>query len=82
VCTFRKKTERLGLEVVDPKAHRTTTSLQIHDGLPSVEEVLKESAGALDAARMANHDKVDVQARARVNDGLFLRCCVGLLCSF
>jgi hypothetical protein len=64
VCAVRKKIERLGLEVVDPKARRTTTSLQIPDDLPSVEEVLKELAGALKAARMANHDKVDVQARA------------------
>jgi hypothetical protein len=63
VCTFRKKTERLGLEVVDPKAHRTTTSLQIPDELPNVEEVLKEPAGTLKATRIANHDKVDVQAR-------------------
>jgi hypothetical protein len=39
-------------------------ALQIPDDLPSVEEVLKELAGALKAARMANHDKVDVQARA------------------
>ena len=82
VRAVRKETEGLGLEVVDPKAHRTTTSLQIHDDLPSVEEVLKELPGALKAARMANHDKVDVQARARVNDRLFLRRCVGLLCSF
>jgi hypothetical protein len=63
VRAVRKKIERLGLEVVDPKAHRTTTSLQIPDDLPSVEEVLKELAGALKAARTANHDKVDVQAR-------------------
>ena len=64
VCAFRKKIERLGLEVVDHKAHRTiTTSLQIPDDLPSVEEVLKELAGALKEARMANHDKVDVQPR-------------------
>jgi hypothetical protein len=38
VRAVRKKIERLGLEVVDPKAHRTTTSLQIPDDLPSVEE--------------------------------------------
>jgi hypothetical protein len=63
VRAVRKKIERLGLEVVDPKAHRTTTSLQIPDDLPSVEEVLKEFTGALKAARTANHDKVDVQAR-------------------
>jgi hypothetical protein len=64
VCAIRKKIERRGLEVVDHKAHRTiTTSLRIPDDLPSVEEVPKEFAGALKEARMANHDKVDVQAR-------------------
>jgi hypothetical protein len=57
----RKKIERLRLEVVDPKAHRTTTTLQIPDDLPNVEEFSKELAGTLKAARMAGLEKIDVQ---------------------
>jgi len=78
VHAVRKKIERLGLEVVDPKAHKTTTTLQIPDELPNVEEVLKEMAGTLKATRTANHDKVDVQTRVgRLNN--CLRFAVGYI---
>jgi hypothetical protein len=56
----RKKIERLGLEVVDPKAYRTTT-LEIPKELPTVEEALKILAGALKAATHPGLDKVEVQ---------------------
>jgi hypothetical protein len=57
----RKKIERLGLEVVDPKGLRTTTSLKIPKELPTVEETLKMLAGALNAAMLPGLDKVEVQ---------------------
>lgn len=57
----RKKIERLGLEVVDPKGLRTTTSLRIPKELPTVEETLKMLASALNAAMLPGLDKVEVQ---------------------
>ena len=61
---FRKKIDRLGLEVVDPKGLRTTTSLKIPKELPTTEETLKMLAGALQAAIMPGMpalEKVNVQ---------------------
>jgi len=58
---IRKKIERLGLEVVDPRGLRTTTSLKIPKELPTVEETLKMLAGALNAAMLPGLDKVEVQ---------------------
>jgi hypothetical protein len=59
---IRKKIERLGLEVVDHKKNsRTTTSLEIPEELPTVEETLKMLAGALKAAIKPGLNKVEVQ---------------------
>lgn len=58
---IRKKIERLGLEVVDLRGLRTTTSLAIPKELPTVEETLKILAGALEAATKPDLDKVEVQ---------------------
>jgi len=52
--------DMLGLEVVDLKGLRTTTSLKIPKELPTVEETLKMLAGALQAAIMPALDKVEV----------------------
>jgi hypothetical protein len=57
----RKKIDRLGLEVVDPRGLRTTTSLKIPKELPTVEETLKMLAGALNAAMLPGLVKVEVQ---------------------
>jgi maleate cis-trans isomerase len=58
---IRKKIERLGLEVVDHRGLRTTTSLEIPEELPTVEETLKMLASALNAAMLPGLEKVDVQ---------------------
>jgi hypothetical protein len=58
---IRKKMERLGLEVVDHRGLRTTTSLKIPEELPTVEETLKMLASALHAAMLPGLEKVDVQ---------------------
>ena len=59
---IQKKSERLGLEVVDAKAPiRTTTSIVVPKNLPSVEEALGMLAGALQAACKPGLDKVEVQ---------------------
>jgi hypothetical protein len=44
---MRMKTHRLGLEVVDPKGYRTTTSFNLPKEQPSVEETLCILAVAL-----------------------------------
>jgi hypothetical protein len=57
----KKKINRLGLEVVASRAPRTTTSVESPEDLPSVEQVLKELAGALALAKQPGLDKVEVQ---------------------
>lgn len=61
VEAVRMKIRRLGLEVVDPKGYRTTTSLELPKELPSVEEALKILAAALKGATQPGLDKVEVQ---------------------
>jgi len=58
---FRRKVERFGLEVVDPKGLRTTTSLVALDDLFSVEETLKLLVGALYAAKPSGLDRFEFQ---------------------
>jgi hypothetical protein len=56
------KCRRLGLveEEEGAKGH-TTSSIKLPKELPSIEEALKVSAGALQAASQAGLDKVEVQ---------------------
>lgn len=56
-----KKCLRLGLEVVDAKGYRTTTSILVPKELPSIEEALGKIAGALEASCKPGLDKVEVQ---------------------
>jgi hypothetical protein len=57
-----KKIERLGLEVVDEEVHylSTTTSLELPEELPSVEESLVKLSAALAVLEKPGLEKTDI----------------------
>jgi hypothetical protein len=57
-----KKIERLGLEVVDEEKHNlsTTTSLELPEELPSVEETLIKLSAALAVLEKPGLEKTDI----------------------
>ena len=58
---FRRRVKRLGLEVVDLKGFRTTTSLVALDDLFSLEETLKLLVGALYATKPSGLNRFEFQ---------------------
>lgn len=59
----KKKAKRLNLDVVGVGSYRATTTseLPLPKELPSIEEILRKLAGALDMACKPGLDKVEVQ---------------------
>ena len=57
---MRQKTRRLKLEVVGAKGYRTTTSTEMPEELPSVEEALKILVAAMKALETPDLSKTEV----------------------